>query len=70
MAASRTNEKHATAVLDAAERVCGSRVQARTWFHNEPIDVFDNQTAEQLVAAGRSENLLRYLRSLEAGWLG
>lgn len=65
-----TIEKHTTAVLDAAERICGSRVQARTWFHNEPINVFDYQTVEQLVAAGRTEALCRYLRSLEAGWLG
>lgn len=70
MAAPRTNEEHATAVLNAAERVCGSRAQARSWFHHEPIDVFDDQTAEQLVAAGRAADLLRYLRSLEDGWAG
>ncbi|WP_416138798.1 hypothetical protein ACM26W_20490 [Halomonas sp. HK25] len=70
MAESSAIEKDTRAVLDAALRVCGSRAQARTWFHNEPLGVFDNQTAEQLVATGRSENLLRYLRSLEAGWLG
>lgn len=64
------NEKRATAVLDAAEQVCGSKAQARHWFHNEPIDVFDYQTAEQLVASGRADDLLRYLRSLEAGWNG
>lgn len=63
-------EKDTAAVLDAAERVCGSRTQARIWFHNEPIDVFDYRTAEQLVAAGRAEALCRCLRSLEAGWLG
>lgn len=65
-----TIEKHTAAVLDAAERICGSRAQTFTWFHNEPIDVFDYQTAEQLVAAGRTEALCHYLRSLEAGWLG
>ncbi len=63
-------EKDTAAVLDAAEWVCGSREQARTWFHNEPIDVFDYQTAEQLVKAGRTSDLLRYLRSLEAGPAG
>ncbi|TDR56178.1 hypothetical protein DFP85_10493 [Halomonas ventosae] len=65
-----TIENHTAAVLDAAERICASRVQTRTWFHNEPIDVFDGQTAEQLVAAGHTEALCRYLRSLDAGWLG
>ncbi|SEK86610.1 DUF2384 domain-containing protein [Halomonas daqiaonensis] len=65
-----TTEKHTTAVLDAAEQVCGSRARARHWFYNEPIDVFDHQTAEQMVSAGRADDLLRYLRSLEAGWLG
>lgn len=44
MASLRTHEKYATAVLDAAEWVCGSRALARDWFHHEPIDVFDNQT--------------------------
>lgn len=63
-------EKYTEAALDAAERICGSRAQARTWFHSDPIDVFDYQTAEQLVAAGRTEALCRYLRSLEAGCLG
>ncbi|WFM73106.1 hypothetical protein [Halomonas sp. CKK8] len=65
-----TIEKHTAAVLDAAERICGSRIKYRNWFHNEPIDVFDYQTADQLVAAGRTEALCRYLRSLDAGWLG
>ena len=63
-------EKDTAAVLDAAERICGSRAQARNWFHNESIDVFYQRTAEQLVVAGRTETLCRYLRSLEAGWLG
>ena len=63
-------EKNTAVVLDAAERLCGSRTQAQTWFHNEPIDVFDDRTAEQLVADGRAEALCRYLRSLVAGFLG
>lgn len=70
MAEPSPTEKHTTAVLDAAEQVCGSRVHARQWFRDEPIDVFDYQTAEQLVSAGRTDDLLRYLRSLEAGPAG
>ncbi|QOR39052.1 hypothetical protein HNO52_11385 [Billgrantia diversa] len=63
-------EKDTEAVLDAAAQICGSRAQARTWFHHEPIDVFDYRTAEQLVADGRTAILCRYLQSLEAGFLG
>lgn len=70
MAEPSTNEKHVTEVLDASEQICGSRAHPRHWFHNEPIDVFEYQTAEQLVASGRAVNLLRYLGSLEAGFSG
>lgn len=63
-------EEDTAAVLSAAEWVCGSREQARTWSHSEPIDVFDYETAEQLVSAGRTNDLLRHLRSMEAGPAG
>ncbi|MDW7748898.1 MAG: hypothetical protein SCI24_20105, partial [Halomonas sp.] len=65
-----TIEKHTAAVLDAAERICDSSFKSRNWFHNEPVDAFDYQTADQLVAAGRTESLCRYLQSIDAGWLG
>ncbi|MCK8067697.1 hypothetical protein [Cobetia sp. 1CM21F] len=55
MAELSTTEKHATAVLDEAERVCSSKAQACHWFHNEPIDVFVHLTAEQLMSAGRAD---------------
>ncbi|WP_306168954.1 hypothetical protein [Halomonas sp. MMSF_3323] len=70
MAEPSTTEKHATAVLDEAERVCSSKAQACHWFHNEPIDVFVHLTAEQLMSAGRADDLLCYLQSLEAGPAG
>lgn len=60
-------EKHTTEVIETAERLCGSAALARIWFHKEPIDVFDFQTAEYLVASGRVADLMLYLQSLEAG---
>ncbi|WP_163560983.1 hypothetical protein [Halomonas sp. NO4] len=57
-------------VIAAAERICGSWEQARHWFHHEALLTFAGQTPQQLVDAGRKEDLLRYLKSLEAGFTG
>lgn len=40
------------------------------WYRNEPLPVFDYKIAEQLISEGRTENLLRYVTSLEAGAAG
>lgn len=57
-------------VLKAAEDLSSDRDQAVLWYRNEPLAVFDYQTAEQLVASGRAEDVLRYIAALEAGAAG
>ncbi|WP_240454185.1 antitoxin Xre/MbcA/ParS toxin-binding domain-containing protein [Halomonas sp. NO4] len=56
-------------VLRAAEQISGDRTKALAWYR-QPLPVFDHQTPQQLVEAGRKPDLLRYLQSLEAGWTG
>ncbi|RCV89053.1 DUF2384 domain-containing protein [Vreelandella rituensis] len=56
-------------VLRTAEQISGDRQKALAWYR-DPLPLFDHKTPEQLVESGRKEALLRYLRSLEAGFLG
>ncbi|MFW3614535.1 hypothetical protein [Billgrantia antri] len=56
-------------VLRAAEQISGDRKKALAWYR-QSLPLFDHQTPEQSVEAGRKTALLRYLKSLEAGPLG
>ncbi|WP_163561000.1 antitoxin Xre/MbcA/ParS toxin-binding domain-containing protein [Halomonas sp. NO4] len=56
-------------VLRAAEQISGDRKKALAWYR-QPLSVFDHQTPRRLVEAGRKTDLLRYLRSIEAGPAG
>jgi hypothetical protein len=62
--------RDAIRVLGAAADINGNLPDALFWFRNEPIPPFDYQTPEQLVSAGRADDLLRYVQSLKAGVLG
>lgn len=57
-------------VIRAAENVTGSLPKAVYWFKNEPLSTFRYHTAEQVVAEGKTANLLAYLESIEAGSQG
>jgi hypothetical protein len=46
---------------------CGSVPQAFAWYRSQPIPAFGDQTAEELVRAGRSEHLKSYLAGLAIG---
>lgn len=54
-------------VMSVAEQLCGSKEQTHDWYQHECLTIFESQTPQQLVAAGRGTDLLRYLRSLQAG---
>ena len=41
-----------------------------TWYRHTPLSAFDYKTAGQLVSEERTEDLIRYMQSLEAGALG
>jgi len=46
---------------------CGSVPQAFAWYRSQPIPAFGDQTAEDLVRAGRSEHLKSYLAGIAVG---
>ncbi len=62
--------REALQVIQAATDVAGDVNRAIAWYRNEPINVFDFKTPEQLVLERRSDKLLRYVLSLEAGASG
>lgn len=62
--------RDAVRVLQAAADLRGDVNEALFWFKNHPIRDFDRKTADRLVADGKADAVLRYLRSLEAGATG
>lgn len=62
--------REALRVLRAATDVSNNIDHAIFWYRNDPLPVFGYKTAEQLVTEGRTEELLRYIASLEAGAAG
>ncbi len=56
--------------LRAATDLNGDPAVALEWYCCEQIAIFDGKTPEQLVNEGRGRDLLRYIRSLEAGFAG
>ena len=62
--------REAVRVIRAATDLGGDVNKALFWYRNEPLQPFGYKTPECLVAEGRSEDLLRYVTSLEAGPAG
>ena len=54
-------------VIRAAADLSGDIERALFWYRNEPLPPFEYKTAERLVSEGRTDDLLRYIASLEAG---
>jgi hypothetical protein len=65
-----TERLQRTRVIRAAARISGSHELAVEWFENELLEVFGSRTPQTLVAEGRTEELLAYIQSLDAGFLG
>ena len=57
-------------IIKAATDLNGDLNKALFWYRNEPLSVFDYKTAERLVSEGRTDDLLRYIASIEAGAAG
>lgn len=57
-------------IVRAAADASHSIEKAIYWYKNHPIPTFDYKTGQQLVSEGRSEDLIRYLQSLRAGFAG
>lgn len=59
--------REALRIIRAATDISGDVQSTLFWYRNEPLPAFDYKTAEQLVSEGRTEDLLRYMVSLETG---
>lgn len=57
-------------VIRAATDINGSIEQAIYWFKNNPLPIFDYKTSQDLVSEGRTEDLVRYIQSLQVGFAG
>ncbi|TCW82916.1 DUF2384 domain-containing protein [Burkholderia sp. SRS-46] len=62
--------RDARRIIRAATDISGDVQRTLFWYRNEPLPTFDYKTAEQLVSEGRTEDLLRYVTSLETGAAG
>ena len=62
--------REAVRVIHAATDFSGDVRRAMFWYRNEPIAAFGYKTAETLVSEGRTEDVLRFIASLEAGAAG
>jgi len=62
--------REALRVMRAAHDLSGDLGRAIFWYRNEPLPPFGYKTAELLVSEGRTEDVLRYVDSLQAGAAG
>jgi hypothetical protein len=62
--------REALRVIRAAADLSGDVDRALFWYRNEPLPPFGYKSAKQLVSEGRTEDLVRYIESLEAGAAG
>ena len=62
--------REALRIIKAATELNGDLNKALFWYRNEPLSVFCYKTAERLVSEGRTDDLLRYIASIEAGAAG
>lgn len=63
------DDLHVRRVLQVVEAISGNRDKAVAWLQ-EPIATFGGKTALELVAEGRTDDLLGYLASIESGYVG
>lgn len=57
-------------VVRAAVDIAGSVEEAIYWYKNNPLPAFDYKTPQDLVSEGRTEALIRFIKSLQAGFSG
>jgi hypothetical protein len=57
-------------IIKAATDLSGDVNKALFWYRNEPLSAFGFKTAETLVSEGRTEAVLKYVMSIEAGAAG
>lgn len=57
-------------VMRAAADTSGSIEKAIYWFKNNPLPTFDYKTPQHLVSEKRTDALIKYIQSLQAGFTG
>jgi hypothetical protein len=57
-------------VINAISDLMDPVTDADVAYHNHQIAIFDGKTPEQLVVQGRTDDLIRYLKSLKSGFSG
>jgi hypothetical protein len=62
--------REALRIIKAATDLTGDLNRALFWYRTEPLSVFGYKTAERMVSEGRTDDVLRYVSSLEAGAAG
>ena len=62
--------REALRIIKAATDLTGDLNKALFWYRTEPLSAFGYKTAERLVSEGRTDDVLRYVASLEAGAAG
>ncbi|MNH07314.1 hypothetical protein D3C76_884130 [compost metagenome] len=62
--------RDAVRVLRAVTDMGTDLTKAIFWFKNEPLSTFDYKTAEEVVSEGKTEQLIAFLQSWEAGAQG
>lgn len=62
--------REALRVIKAATDLNADLGKALFWYRNEPLSAFGYKTAERLVSEGRTDDLLRYVASIEVGAAG
>ena len=66
----RADLRESVRVIRAATDIAGRVENAIFCFKNNPLPVFDYKTPQDLVSEGRTEALVRYIQSLQAGFIG
>jgi Protein of unknown function (DUF2384) len=56
-------------IMSAAEAVSGDHDKA-VWWLCQPLAAFAGKTALELVAEGRTDDVIGYLQSCESGYVG
>jgi len=62
--------REALRIIKAATELSGDINKALLWYRTESLGTFGYRTAEQLVSEGRTDELLRYVTSLQFGAAG
>lgn len=56
-------------IVALAESISGDRVKAIEWL-SQPLATFGGKTALELIAEGRTNDVIGYLESFESGYVG